>query len=52
MWDLAAYRVLDKPHHRTGPTWKIYPSYDFTRKCCRQGRMSLLAYLGHRLPVR
>lgn len=33
MWDLAAYRVLDKPHHRTGTTWKIYPSYDFTRWC-------------------
>lgn len=32
MWDLAAYRVLDKPHHRTGSKWKIYPSYDFTRK--------------------
>jgi glutamyl/glutaminyl-tRNA synthetase len=31
MWDLAAYRVLDKPHHRTGTQWKIYPSYDFTR---------------------
>ena len=40
MWDLAAYRVLDKPHHRTGDKWKIYPTYDFTRKpqrpftCC------------------
>ena len=32
MWDLAAYRVLDKPHHRTGDKWKIYPSYDFTRE--------------------
>ena len=32
MWDLAAYRVLDKPHHRTGSKWKIYPSYDFTRR--------------------
>ncbi|KAH8196749.1 hypothetical protein TruAng_009104 [Truncatella angustata] len=26
MWDLAAYRVLDKPHHRTGDTWRIYPT--------------------------
>ncbi|KXX74329.1 putative glutamine--tRNA ligase [Madurella mycetomatis] len=34
MWDLAAYRVLDKPHHRTGSTWKIYPSYDFTHCLC------------------
>ncbi|KAK6460969.1 tRNA synthetases class I, catalytic domain-containing protein [Scheffersomyces coipomensis] len=30
MWDLVAYRVLNKPHHRTGSTWKIYPTYDFT----------------------
>ncbi|KAE9410153.1 glutaminyl-tRNA synthetase [Gymnopus androsaceus JB14] len=30
MWDLTAYRVLDKPHHRTGDKWKIYPTYDFT----------------------
>ncbi|KAL2259565.1 hypothetical protein VTK26DRAFT_6717 [Humicola hyalothermophila] len=34
MWDLAAYRVLDKPHHRTGDKWKIYPSYDFTHCLC------------------
>ncbi|KAK4112640.1 glutaminyl-tRNA synthetase [Canariomyces notabilis] len=34
MWDLAAYRVLDKPHHRTGTQWKIYPSYDFTHCLC------------------
>ena len=30
MWDLIAYRVLDAPHHRTGTTWRIYPTYDFT----------------------
>ncbi|THH11712.1 hypothetical protein EW145_g470 [Phellinidium pouzarii] len=30
MWDLAAYRVLDAEHHRTGNKWKIYPTYDFT----------------------
>lgn len=30
MWDLVAYRVLNKPHHRTGSKWKIYPTYDFT----------------------
>jgi len=30
MWDLVAYRVLDKPHPRTGSKWKIYPTYDFT----------------------
>lgn len=30
LWDLAAYRVLDTPHYRTGDKWKIYPTYDFT----------------------
>lgn len=30
MWDLIAYRVLDAPHHRTGTTWRMYPTYDFT----------------------
>ncbi|VEU19551.1 DEKNAAC100451 [Brettanomyces naardenensis] len=30
MWDLVAYRVLDKAHPRTGDKWKIYPTYDFT----------------------
>lgn len=30
MWDLAAYRVLDQEHYRTGDKWKIYPTYDFT----------------------
>ncbi|KAH8159683.1 hypothetical protein CIB48_g8567 [Xylaria polymorpha] len=34
MWDLAAYRVLDKPHHRTGAKWRIYPTYDFTHCLC------------------
>ena len=34
MWDLAAYRVLDKPHHRTGDKWKIYPTYNFTHCLC------------------
>ncbi|OAG31706.1 glutaminyl-tRNA synthetase [Nematocida displodere] len=30
LWDLVAYRVLKHPHPRTGDTWVIYPSYDFT----------------------
>ncbi|KAG7449026.1 glutaminyl-tRNA synthetase [Guyanagaster necrorhizus] len=30
MWDLTAYRVLEKEHHRTHGKWKIYPTYDFT----------------------
>ncbi|KAK4174533.1 tRNA synthetases class I, catalytic domain-containing protein [Triangularia setosa] len=34
MWDLAAYRVLNKPHHRTGDKWIIYPTYDFTHCLC------------------
>ena len=34
MWDLTAYRVLERPHHRTGPKWKIYPTYDFTHCLC------------------
>ncbi|KAL1874946.1 hypothetical protein VTK73DRAFT_10315 [Phialemonium thermophilum] len=34
MWDLAAYRVLDAPHFRTGTTWKIYPTYDFAHCLC------------------
>lgn len=31
MRDPAIYRCSDEPHHRTGDTWKIYPTYDF---CC------------------
>jgi len=34
MWDLTAYRVLDKPHHRTHDQWRIYPTYDFTHCLC------------------
>lgn len=34
MWDLAAYRVLGKAHHRTGDKWRIYPTYDFTHCLC------------------
>jgi glutaminyl-tRNA synthetase len=34
MWDLAAFRVLDKPHPRTGDKWKIYPTYDYTHCLC------------------
>ena len=34
MWDLTAYRVLENPHHRTGLTWRIYPTYDFTHCLC------------------
>ncbi|KAI4146311.1 MAG: hypothetical protein L6R39_003489, partial [Caloplaca ligustica] len=34
MWDLAAYRIIEKPHHRTGDKWRIYPTYDFTHCLC------------------
>ena len=30
MRDPVIYRVLNKPHHRTGKKWKIYPMYDWT----------------------
>jgi len=30
MWDVVAYRVLNKPHVRTGDKWLIYPTYDFS----------------------
>lgn len=34
MWDLAAYRIIEQPHHRTGSKWRIYPTYDFTHCLC------------------
>lgn len=34
MWDLAAYRIIEQPHHRTGTQWRIYPTYDFTHCLC------------------
>jgi len=27
--DPIIYRIIEKPHHRTGDKWKIYPMYDF-----------------------
>lgn len=27
--DPVLYRIVNKPHFRTGDTWKIYPAYDF-----------------------
>lgn len=29
--DPVIYRCSPQPHHRTGDTWKVYPTYDF---CC------------------
>ncbi|MGQ1946386.1 glutamine--tRNA ligase/YqeY domain fusion protein [Geofilum sp. OHC36d9] len=30
MRDPIMYRIMHKPHHRTGTKWCIYPMYDFT----------------------
>ncbi len=30
MRDPVMYRILKRPHHRTGTDWKIYPMYDWT----------------------
>jgi glutaminyl-tRNA synthetase len=30
MRDPIMYRIMHKPHHRTGDKWCIYPMYDFT----------------------
>lgn len=30
MRDPVMYRILKRPHHRTGDSWKIYPMYDWT----------------------
>lgn len=27
--DPVLYRIVDRPHPRTGDTWKVYPTYDF-----------------------
>mmetsp|Transcript_11755 Transcript_11755/g.17011 ORF Transcript_11755/g.17011 Transcript_11755/m.17011 type:complete len:694 (+) Transcript_11755:74-2155(+) len=30
MWDTGAYRIKKQPHPRTGDSWCIYPTYDYT----------------------
>jgi glutaminyl-tRNA synthetase len=34
MRDPIMYRIMHKPHHRTGNKWCIYPMYDFTHGQC------------------
>ncbi len=34
MRDPVMYRIIRKPHHRTGDKWCIYPMYDFTHGLC------------------
>jgi len=34
MRDPIMYRILKKPHHRTGNKWNIYPMYDWTHGEC------------------
>ncbi|MEX0987236.1 MAG: glutamine--tRNA ligase/YqeY domain fusion protein [Bacteroidales bacterium] len=29
MRDPVIYRIINRPHHRTGTAWKVYPMYDF-----------------------
>jgi len=42
--DPVMYRVLNKPHHRTGTSWKIYPMYDWAH-----GESDYLEQVSHSL---
>lgn len=42
MRDPIMYRIIDKPHHRTGNQWKIYPMYDWTH-----GQSDYIEHISH-----
>lgn len=44
MRDPVMYRILKKPHHRTGEEWKIYPMYDWAH-----GESDYLEQVSHSL---
>ncbi len=44
MRDPVMYRILNRPHHRTGDTWKIYPMYDWAH-----GESDYLEQVSHSL---
>ena len=44
MRDPVMYRILKRPHHRTGTTWKIYPMYDWAH-----GESDYLEQISHSL---
>ena len=44
MRDPVMYRILKRPHHRTGTDWKIYPMYD-----CAHGESDYIEQISHSL---
>lgn len=44
MRDPVMYRILKRPHHRTGEAWKIYPMYDWAH-----GESDYLEQVSHSL---
>ncbi len=44
MRDPVMYRILKKPHHRTGDTWKVYPMYDWAH-----GQSDYIEQISHSL---
>lgn len=44
MRDPVMYRILKRPHHRTGTAWKIYPMYDWAH-----GESDYLEQISHSL---